>query len=550
MPYQLRQLFGTILVYSLPGIPLGLWEHFKSDLSEDFLRELGMDADVRKVGFKTMKSLNNILRVNGKTLESYVGATAAMVIRLNPNLQDNFDHVISAVESPEVGQKLFFDDGPGGTGKLVLLVQLLAKVRLEGGVAIVVASSGIATTLLTGGRTAHSMFRIPLQPNEHSTCGANDALVYGDRTFRDIMDNDREPFGGKAIVFSRDYRQIPPVLKDATRAETLKACFKASPQWRHLKKVLLFENIRVRTAPDPDDAAELAEFSEFLLQFGEGRFPVNHEGDICHPRDICVFPEIPDPQVSGGDGAAQAEVEFPNFTLLQDNAGRRPTFLIDAVYPRVGDENLPDQYLVDRAIMAPTNPCVMRINEMVAERLSGETKEYLSNDSLEGPGDESLFEPEFLNSLNFSGMPPHKLILKVGTSVTMIRNLNSDNGLCNGTRLRVVAIREKCIDATTTRGDKDKEFPFTMRRKQFPVVPAFAMTINKAQGQSIHHVGIYLESPVFAHGQLYVALFRVTSRKVIKIAIDPETVDEDVSVHTKHIVYEKFLSDTAQYYCD
>ncbi len=32
------------------------------------------------------------------------------------------------------------------------------------------------------------------------------------------------------------------------------------------------------------------------------------------------------------------------------------------------------------------------------------------------------------------------------------------------------------------------------------------MTINKAQGQSLEHVGVYLPAPVFAHGQLYVAL--------------------------------------------
>ncbi|OWY90497.1 Helitron helicase, partial [Phytophthora megakarya] len=209
--------------------------------------------------------------------------------------------------------------------------------------------------------------------------------------------------------------------------------------------------MRVRIAPDPDDAAELAEFPEFCSKLARVAF-------------------------HGGDGAAaQAEVEFPNFTLLRGNEGYGPgddpepeddrrlrtvNALIDAVYPGVGDENLPDQYFVDRAILAPTNASVWRINEMVAERLSGGTKEYLSNDSLEGPGHESLFEPEFLNSLNFS---------------------------------------------------------------------AFAMTINKAQGQSIHHVGIYLESPVFAHGQLYVALSRVTSRKAIKIAVDPETVDEDGS---------------------
>ncbi|POM58552.1 Helitron helicase-like protein [Phytophthora palmivora] len=68
------------------------------------------------------------------------------------------------------------------------------------------------------------------------------------------------------------------------------------------------------------------------------------------------------------------------------------------------------------------------------------------------------------------------------------------------------------------------------------------MTINKAQGQSIHYVGIYLESPVFVHGQLYVALSRVTSRKAIKIAVDPEVegIDEDGNIHTKNIVYRDF----------
>ncbi|OWY95809.1 Helitron helicase, partial [Phytophthora megakarya] len=199
MPYQLCQPFGTILVYSLAGSPLGLWERFKSDLSEDFQRELGMDADDRK---------------------------------------DIFDQVISAVESPEVGHKLFFVDGPGGTGKSFLLEQLLAKVRLEGGVAIAVASSGIAANV-TDWRTISAL---------------------------DVLDSTQ---GENHLEGSGDHRQILPVLKDATRAETLKACFKASPLWRHLKQVRLFENMRVRTAPDPDDAAELAEFSEFLLQIGE-----------------------------------------------------------------------------------------------------------------------------------------------------------------------------------------------------------------------------------------------------------------------------------------
>ncbi|OWZ06379.1 Helitron helicase [Phytophthora megakarya] len=378
-----------------------LQKRYERNFSEraGFQRELGMDADDRKVEFKTLKSLDNILRVNGKTLENYglpvledyreeadaneqdtgdvvnqelneypleqLEPSAAMVTRLNPNQQDIFDQVKNAVESPEVG----------GTGESFLLEQLLAKVRLEGGVAIAVASSGIAATLLTGGRTAHSMFRIPLKPNEHSTCGISKQTQMAnlirqarliiwdeapmihrscfeavDRTFRDIMDKDREPFGGKAIVFSGDHSQILPVLKDATRAETLKACFKASPLGRHLKQVRLFKNMCVRTAPDPDDAAELAEFSEVLLQIGEGRFPVNREGDICLHRDMCVFPEIHDPPVSGGDGYNPWDDPKPE----DDRRVQTVNALINAVYPGVGEEHLPDQYFVDRAILAPS----------------------------------------------------------------------------------------------------------------------------------------------------------------------------------------------------
>ncbi|OWZ14893.1 Helitron helicase [Phytophthora megakarya] len=271
MPYPLRQTFGTILVYALPGSPLGFWERFISDLSEDVQRELGMDADDREVGFKILRSLDNILRVNVKTLENYGLPTRVQRIpigtvrdhgsksyKIESEQQDIFDQIISAVESPKVGQKLCYLDGPGGTGKSFLFEQWLAKdeqrTRCFG-----FHSSQMKTIDQKGEFNSTS-------PINYLGSSANDAPFEAvDRTFRDIMDNDREPFGGKGIVFSGYHRQMLSVLKDATRAETLMACFKASPLWRHLKQVQLFENMRVRTARRPDNAAKLAEFSEFML---------------------------------------------------------------------------------------------------------------------------------------------------------------------------------------------------------------------------------------------------------------------------------------------
>jgi ATP-dependent DNA helicase PIF1 len=133
---------------------------------------------------------------------------------------------------------------------------------------------------------------------------------------------------------------------------------------------------------------------------------------------------------------------------------------------------------------------------------------------------------ELLNSIETNGLPPHRLSLTVGCVIMLIRNLNKSAGLCNGTRLIVTALHRNAIQAKVLTGDcvgrqvyipriklspVDTDLPFLLSRLQFPVKLAFAMTINKSQGQTFNQVGLCLLRRVFTHGQLYVALSRVRS---------------------------------------
>jgi hypothetical protein len=87
--------------------------------------------------------------------------------------------------------------------------------------------------------------------------------------------------------------------------------------------------------------------------------------------------------------------------------------------------------------------------------------------------------------------------------------------------------------------------PFTLRRRQFHVRPAFSMTINKAQGQTLKMVGIFLPKHVFTHGRLYVAMSRIRCPEGGKLLVTDgwEDVHEDapVGVYTRNVIYTKVL---------
>ena len=148
-------------------------------------------------------------------------------------------------------------------------------MRLQGHIALATASSGIAATLLAGGRTAHSTFRLPLNlvVNESPICSIGKSSNEGelmktarlividecsmlhkrafeaiDRMLQDLRDTNRI-FGGVTLLIAGDFRQCLPVVQSGSSADQLYACLKASYLWQSVQVtnvlLLLFLDVSV-----------------------------------------------------------------------------------------------------------------------------------------------------------------------------------------------------------------------------------------------------------------------------------------------------------------
>lgn len=603
--HQLRELFVVILFFNVPADPSKLWERFKDELSEDFkyrrveslMRPYqGMHGNGFAVEMKiddgysqddydrALYDIEDILSLPqySKSLDSYFlphpvksredllnqdqdfqnyddnGYNDSSIINIvaedqlfQSNLQSMnteqeavTQQLLSSIQHLNNKQlpKCFFIDAPGGTGKTYVLNSFIHYARSKELKVICTAYSGIAANLLIGGRTCHSQFRLPLNPNAQSSTSSStmkateaigkelaaaDIIIIDEasmlhkkyleiihstllelyKAFHSNSDNFNTPFAGKLMILSGDFRQVLPIVKYGDRSSIVETVLNRSHLWHHFKKLELLTNERVmRNALNQSEEykTDCQQFSQFLLRLGSGQLPFVNETfqtvELSHMLSVKLHTE-------------QSLINFVRWCYPELDSNRQQNNDSSSIIS-----------IQDRGILCPLNEDVDEINQTALDLMQGECHTFLSADKVQETEGEGDVPEEYLNSLLIPGIPHHKLELKIGTPIILLRNLDPKNGLCNGTKLIISRILSQFVIAAKivsgTHSGKEcflprinfttteNEFPFILTRRQFPIRLAFAITINKAQGQSLKRVGIYLRKPVFSHGQLYVALSR------------------------------------------
>ena len=426
MLYEFEKLLNlnssTLKNFNLP-LPTG---SLIDDLNNKLLRE-ELNYDINK-----LKEENLILVQNLNNEQKYI-----------------YEKIIDSVQSQN--QKLFFIYGHGGTGKTYLWNAIISKIRSNNEILLAIASSGIASLLLPKRRTAHSRFRIPLSIDKFSTCyikkrtqlekliekttlilwdeaPMNNKFCFEalDKSLQDLKNNYYQPFGGLTVVLGGDFRQILPLITSGTKEHIIDATITNSYLWPYFEILTLTENMRLNQHNiSTQEKYEITKFSKWILSIGNG----TADGIKDVENEDATWIKIPQKYILHYDSNPIEKITKSIYNDFLHNFN-----------------NI--EYLQQRAIVAPKNKTIGEINKYILSLVPTELKTYYNYDTIlpsSGNIDKLnlLYPEEFLHTLNFNGLPPHELNLKIRTPIMLLRNLNQSLGLCNGSRLIITQLTIK-----------------------------------------------------------------------------------------------------------
>jgi ATP-dependent DNA helicase PIF1 len=181
------------------------------------------------------------------------------------------------------------------------------------------------------------------------------------------------------------------------------------------------------------DATRLQAFVDYLQRVGEGVecvYPSVGEDSILIPHDMCCNGPTVSDLIEELYGALASIVEY---------AAR-------------------SAYIIERAILTPLNENVDALNKLINDKYAftkhdaspAQHRVYYSADPVLHGEQHGIYPTEFLNTLSFSGLPPHELHLQEGCPIILLRNMT--NGLANGTRLIVIQLMQHVIEAEVATG--------------------------------------------------------------------------------------------------
>lgn len=303
LQYNIRQGSGNP-EYDVPVAQLR--DELLDTLAEVFLRDGSKIADFNLPPKTTYEGPFHANRLIQKEMchDSVSLAKQAIVSfdKLNPGQRSAFKQIVLPVLKQTAG--FFFVSGFGGTGKTFLWDVVCSYLRGKSKIVLTVASSGVASLMFPGGRTAHSRFKIPINIDESSVCEIkrgthladllretsliiwDEALMKNrmcfealDRSLWDILSIDDPalvgvPFGDIVMVLGGDIRQILPVIEGGSRPQVVSATIMNSPLWRSVTVFPLTENMCLAVqGADPALQQEIDLFSSWVLDLGEGKLP-------------------------------------------------------------------------------------------------------------------------------------------------------------------------------------------------------------------------------------------------------------------------------------